>query len=123
MPEVTLEKRKKLVDLETIKNKDVRGIGTEWMGYQTLEQLKVKTFLEKLGREASQIQLALTQIISRAVYPCSELRTSRWIQENSAICEITGSVRKNDQRQTVSKCIEAVWNKRPIRTAFINKNK
>src|SRR5680860_1843008 len=90
LPEVALEKRKKLVDLETIRNKDVREIGTEWIGYQTLEQLKIKTFLEKLGWEESQIQLALTQIISRAVYPFSELRTSRWIQENSAICEITG---------------------------------
>ncbi len=90
LPEIALEKRKRLVDLETIRNKDVREIGTEWIGYQTLEQLKVKTFLEKLGWEASQIQLALTQIISRAVYPFSELRTSRWIQENSAICEITG---------------------------------
>lgn len=90
LPEIAHEKRKKLVDLETIRNKDVREIGTEWIGYQTLEQLKIKTFLEKLGWEESQIQLALTQIISRAVYPFSELRTSRWIQENSAICEITG---------------------------------
>jgi len=124
LPEIALEKRKKLVDLETIRNKDVREIGTEWIGYQTLEQLKLKSFLEKLGWEESQIQLALTQIISRAVYPFSELRTSRWIQENSAICEITGyPPRKNNQGQIVSKCIEAVWNKRPIRTAFIHKNK
>ncbi|TRW89325.1 IS1634 family transposase, partial [Flavobacterium sp. GT3R68] len=36
-----------------------------------------------------QIQLALTQIISRAVYPASENRTSKWIKENSAICELT----------------------------------
>jgi hypothetical protein len=32
----------------------------------------------------------LTQIVSRAVYPFSENRTTRWIKENSAICEITG---------------------------------
>jgi len=31
-----------------------------------------------------------THIISRAVYPASEFETSRWIRENSAICEITG---------------------------------
>ncbi|MGH7239590.1 MAG: IS1634 family transposase, partial [Candidatus Saccharimonadales bacterium] len=37
-----------------------------------------------------QIQLAATQIISRTVYPASELRTNRWIKENSAICELTG---------------------------------
>ena len=36
-----------------------------------------------------EIQLAYTQIISRAVYPYSEYLTSRVIQDNSAICEVT----------------------------------
>ena len=35
------------------------------------------------------MNLALTQIISRAVYPASELKTSKWIKENSAVCEVT----------------------------------
>jgi hypothetical protein len=35
-------------------------------------------------------RLALTHIISRAVYPASELKTSRLIRENSAVCELTG---------------------------------
>jgi transposase len=34
--------------------------------------------------------LATTHIISRAVYPASELKTVSYIKENSAICEITG---------------------------------
>jgi len=29
-------------------------------------------------------------MISRAVYPGSELETARWIRENFAVCEITG---------------------------------
>ncbi len=29
-------------------------------------------------------------MISRAVYPASELKTTRWIKENSAVCELTG---------------------------------
>ena len=36
------------------------------------------------------IQLAMTQIISRAVFPASENKTSKWIGENSSICEPTG---------------------------------
>jgi hypothetical protein len=32
----------------------------------------------------------MTQVISRAVYPGSELATSKWIKDNSAICDITG---------------------------------
>ncbi|MDR2147949.1 MAG: hypothetical protein LBE91_15965 [Tannerella sp.] len=36
------------------------------------------------------MRLAITQIISRAVYPASELETARRIRENSAVCELTG---------------------------------
>lgn len=84
------EKSKRLVDLDTLKNKDAREIGAEWMCFQGLEQLQLKEKLIALGWEEEAIQLALTQIISRAVYPFSENRTSRWIKENSAVCEITG---------------------------------
>lgn len=34
--------------------------------------------------------LAATQVVSRAVYPASALKTARWIKENSAVCELTG---------------------------------
>ncbi len=32
----------------------------------------------------------MTHIICRAVYPAGELKTSLWIKENSAVCEVTG---------------------------------
>jgi hypothetical protein len=89
LPETILEKQKSLVDADTIKHKEVREIGSEWMCYQALEQLKLADFFQTLGWNEIQIQLSLTQIISRAVYPASELKTSRWIKENSAICGIT----------------------------------
>jgi len=84
------EKSKRMVDIDSIKHKDAREVGAEWMCYQALEQLEFKEKLTNLGWEEQEIQLALTQIISRAVYPFSENRTTRWIKENSAICEITG---------------------------------
>jgi len=79
-----------MVDLDSLKNKDVREIGSEWMCMQALQQLAIPDFLENRGWEASQIRLALTHIISRAVYPASELKTTSWIQDNSAVCELTG---------------------------------
>lgn len=88
--DLTYEKSKRMVDMNTIKNKDAREVGAEWMCYQALEQLQLKNKLISLGWEEDEVQLALTQIISRAVYPFSENRTARWIRENSAICEITG---------------------------------
>ena len=85
-----LEKKKRMVDADTIRNKDAREVGAEWLCFQALEQLKLKNKLQSIGWEEEQINLALTQIISRAIYPFSENRTSRWIQENSAVCEVTG---------------------------------
>jgi hypothetical protein len=52
--------------------------------------LKVSEFLSGRGWAEKDIQRALTHIISRAVYPASELRTSHRIKENSSVCEVTG---------------------------------
>ena len=35
-----------IIDLNSIRNKDIREIGAEWMSYQAAEQLCITTFLE-----------------------------------------------------------------------------
>lgn len=87
---LTPERAKSLIQVDTIKHKNVREVGAEWLGFQALQQLGISNFLQSEGWDEESIQLAHTQIVSRAVYPFSENRTSRWIQENSAICEVTG---------------------------------
>lgn len=78
------------VDTDTVENKNIREVGSEWLCMQALEQLNIRAFLSKEGWQPEQIQLALTHLISRATYPASELRTSEWIKQNSAVCELTG---------------------------------
>lgn len=78
------------VDLDTFKNKDASEIGTEWLCKQAFDQLKIGDFLRKQNWSEEKISIATTQIVSRAAYPASELKTVSWIKENSAICEITG---------------------------------
>ncbi len=77
------------VDTDTVENKNIREVGCEWLCMQALEQLNIRAFLSKEGWQPEQIQLALTHLISRATYPASELRTSEWIKQNSAVCELT----------------------------------
>lgn len=77
------------VNMSTLRNKDAREIGAEWLCKQTFEQLGIGSFLEQSGWERDKINLAATHIISRAVYPASELKTVSYIRENSAISEIT----------------------------------
>lgn len=78
------------IDMNSLRNKDVREVGAEWLCYQAIRQLKIDQFLEGRGWDQEKISLALTHLISRAVYPASEYKTSFWIRENSAVCEITG---------------------------------
>jgi len=89
-PESIKGRRTRLLDSDTIKHKDVKEMGSEWIGYQAIKQLQIEEYLRGNQWGEEQIQLTLTQIISRAVYPASELKTSRWIPENSGICELTG---------------------------------
>ena len=83
-------KDSRMIDADTIRHNNIREIGAEWMCYNTWHQLDINKVLLDNGFSESDIQLAQTQIISRAVYPGSELATSKWIKENSAITEITG---------------------------------
>jgi hypothetical protein len=46
--------------------------------------------LQSLGWENEDVQLAMTQIVSRAIYPFSEYKTARILNQNSALCEVTG---------------------------------
>jgi len=78
------------VNMGTLKNKDAREIGAEWLCKQAFDQLGISVFLRQIGWDEDKIALATTHIISRAVYPASELKTVSYIKENSAITEITG---------------------------------
>lgn len=79
-----------VVDINSIKNKQVREVGAEWLCLQAADQLHIRQFLRDKQWSEEHINLALTHIVSRAVYPASELRTSEWIRDNSGICELTG---------------------------------
>lgn len=80
-----------IVKLDTLRNKDAREIGAEWLCKQAFDQLGIGNFLKRQHWDDEKISLATTHIISRAIYPASELKTVSFIKENSAVCEITGA--------------------------------
>lgn len=79
-----------VVDINTVKNKDAREVGAEWLCKQAFEQLKIGDFLHASNWSQEKIALATTHIISRTVYPASELKSVSFLKENSAVCELTG---------------------------------
>jgi transposase len=78
------------IDMNSIENRDVRELGGEWLCLQTVRQLQIDRYLETHGWIDEDRDLALAHIVCRAVYPASELKTLRYLQENSSICELLG---------------------------------
>ncbi|MDR1897976.1 MAG: IS1634 family transposase, partial [Prevotellaceae bacterium] len=78
------------INVDSIKTEDVRELGAEWLSLQTLRKLQIEEYLSGKGWNKRDTDLAMAHIISRAVYPASEHRTVRFMQENSSVCELLG---------------------------------
>jgi transposase len=87
---VSVEQLSRMVNADTLQHSNVREIGAENICHQVWEKLQLTHLLLSAGFTREQASLAATQVISRAVYPASELKTTSWIKENSAVCELTG---------------------------------
>jgi len=87
---VPVEKLSRMVNMDTLEHTNAREVGAENIAYRTWEKLQLTSVLLSGGFTQEQAMLAATQVVSRAVYPASELKTARWIKENSAVCELTG---------------------------------
>jgi len=78
------------IDLNSLKNKDVREIGSEWMTYQAIKELGIESYLTSRDWDSDKVNLAVSHLVSRAVYPASELKIVSFMTENSSVCELTG---------------------------------
>ncbi|MCW3108200.1 MAG: family transposase, partial [Segetibacter sp.] len=85
-----VEKLSRMVNADTLQHSNVREIGAENICHNTWDRLQLTQLLLANGFTDEEAALAATQVISRAVYPASELKTKSWIKENSAVCELTG---------------------------------
>ena len=60
------------------------------MCLQTLRRLQKDSYLDGRNWSASDRDLALADMVCRTIYPASELKTVRYMQENSSIGELLG---------------------------------
>jgi len=78
------------VDINSLENKDVREFGAEWLCLQAVRQFGIDRYLESNKWTDHDRDLALAHIVCRMVNPASELKTLRYIKENSSISELLG---------------------------------
>jgi len=86
----SVEKLSRMVNADTLQHSNVREIGAENICHATWNKLELTELLLAIGFTEDEARLAATQVIARATYPASELKTTSWIKENSAVCELTG---------------------------------
>ena len=105
------ERRRDLVTirLSSLVQKQARTIGPEAVCRSTLSMLKVREFLNSRGWSREQSDLALMQIIARAIYPYSELKTVRCLQGNSALLEMFKLERRKVTKDALYQSAERLW--------------
>ena len=97
------------VDINTIQHDEVREIGAEYLCLQALEELKLSSILQDQGWSKEKINVAMTHIISRAVYPSSEHKTAEWIESSSAVKELLFKEKKNISYQQLYKLSKELY--------------
>lgn len=105
------ERRRDLVTvrLSSLVQKQARTIGPEAVCRSTLNMLKIREFLSSRGWSRGQVDLALMQIIARAIYPYSELKTVRYLQSNSALLEMFKLERRKVTKDALYQSAGRLW--------------
>jgi hypothetical protein len=109
------------VDLETPKNKDVSEIGSEWFASRTIDELGIPDCLRKSGWDEERVALAKAHLICRIVYPASEFRTVRYIQENSSVCEIAIYPKDKVNRYKLYDIAKALYGEKTVLEEHLSK--
>ena len=97
------------IKLSTLTQHEARTIGSENLCNSTLRLLKIREFLNSKGWTREQTDLALMQIIARAVHPYSELKTVRYLQENTALAEMFKIPKQKITKDALYKSAHRLW--------------
>lgn len=76
------------VDINSLMHTDLRKIGAEHVAYAATKQIKLDEILSSLRFTKRQKETAIASIIARLVYPGSELKTHRYLTQNSSLDEL-----------------------------------
>jgi transposase len=96
------------IDVNSILNEDSRSFGGEWLSKQAFDDCGLSGFLsQEINNEVIEKHIAI-EILSRMVHPSSELETSRWLKNESSLCEVL-SLQKIPDHRTLYKAASALY--------------
>lgn len=97
------------IRLSSLVQKQARTIGPEAICRSTLQVLRIREFLNAKGWNREQVDLALLQIAARSIYPFSELKTVRYLKDNSALLEMFKLDRRKVTKDALYQSAIRLW--------------
>lgn len=97
------------IRLDRLTQHEARSIGAENICNSTLNMLKIREFLRHQGWTREQVDISIMQIIARAIYPYSELKTVRYIRENTALAEMFKVPKEKITKDALYKSALRLW--------------
>jgi hypothetical protein len=79
------------VDVTTLRNSDVKTVGAEHLAFETAKKLNIPEILATCGLSKRDVDSAFASIIGRLLSPGSEVSTSQYLKNNSALDEVIGT--------------------------------
>ena len=76
------------VDLRSVKNKNIRTVGAEYVGLSVYNELGFNDLFRDLGFNERQRALAVLSIVGRLVNPGSEKATREWVRHISGLDQL-----------------------------------
>ena len=112
--EAARKERERMRDMVTIRldsltQRQARTIGPEAVCRSTACVLGIREFLNSKGWPREDVDLALMQVIARAIYPFSELKTVRYLQGNSALLEMFKMDRRKVTKDALYESARRLW--------------
>ena len=86
-----LESNYQHVDVTTLRNSDVKTVGAEHLAFETAKKLNILEILADCGLSKRDVNSAFASIIGRLLSPGSEVSTSQYLKNNSALDEVIGT--------------------------------
>jgi len=105
------ERRRDMVTVKitTLTQHEARAVGCESVCSSTLKLLDVRGYLASRGWHGEDIDMALMQIVARSIYPYSELKTVRYLQDNSALREMFHISKERITKDSLYRSARRLW--------------
>ena len=97
------------ISLSKVTNHEPRVIGPEAICRSTANRLGLMEFLLSNGFDRLEAELAVMQIIARAIYPYSEYRTVRYLKDNTALAEMFHIPKEKLTKDALYKSALRLW--------------